>query len=45
MFFVGPSIIVKDNKFVSISKNGGRFGYFSPPDAPPDMLRMGGLEV
>jgi glycosyltransferase involved in cell wall biosynthesis len=38
MFYAGLTIQVQDNKITGISKNGGRFGYFSPPDSLLDML-------
>jgi glycosyltransferase involved in cell wall biosynthesis len=38
MFYAGLTIIVEDNKIIGISKNGGRFGYLSPPDGLLDIL-------
>jgi glycosyltransferase involved in cell wall biosynthesis len=38
MFYAGLTIQVEDNKIISISKNGGRFGYLSPPDSLLDIL-------
>ena len=38
MFYAGLTIQVKDNKIIGISKSGGRFGYFSPPDSLLDIL-------
>ena len=38
MFYAGLTIQVEDNKITGISKNGGRFGYLSPPDSLLDIL-------
>jgi glycosyltransferase involved in cell wall biosynthesis len=38
MFYAGLTIRVEDNKIIGISKNGGRFGYFSPPDSLIDIV-------
>jgi len=38
MFYAGLTIQVEDNKIIGISKNGGRFGYFPPPDGLLDIL-------
>ncbi|HEX7515136.1 MAG TPA: glycosyltransferase family 2 protein [archaeon] len=38
MFYAGLTIQVDDNKIIAISKNGGRFGYLSPPDSLLDIL-------
>jgi hypothetical protein len=38
MFYAGLTIQVEDNKIIGISKNGGRFGYLSPPDGLLDIL-------
>jgi len=38
MFYAGMTIQVQDNKITGISKNGGRFGYFSPPDSLLDTV-------
>ncbi|MGZ8892771.1 MAG: hypothetical protein ACXW1R_07565, partial [Halobacteriota archaeon] len=38
MFYAGLTIQVEDNKIIGISKNGGRFGYLSPPDSLLDIL-------
>jgi glycosyltransferase involved in cell wall biosynthesis len=43
MFYGGLTIQVEDNKIIGISKSGGRFGYFSPPDALLDILNAYGL--
>lgn len=37
MFYAGLTIQVEDNKITNISKNGGRFGYLSPPDGLLDL--------
>jgi len=37
MFYAGLTIQVEDNKITGISKNGGRFGYISPPDGLLDI--------
>ncbi|MGZ4884640.1 MAG: glycosyltransferase family 2 protein [Halobacteriota archaeon] len=38
MFYAGLTIRVEDNKIIGISKNGGRFGYLSPPDSLLDIV-------
>ena len=38
MFYAGLTIQVEDNKIAGISKNGGRFGYLSPPGSLLDIL-------
>ena len=38
MFYAGLTIQVDDNKITDISKNGGRFGYLSPPDSLLDIV-------
>jgi glycosyltransferase involved in cell wall biosynthesis len=38
MFYAGLTIQVEDNKIIGISKNGGRFGYLSPPDSLLDIV-------
>ncbi len=43
MFYAGLTILVEDNRIFDISKNGGRFGYLSPPDGLIDIVDMGGL--
>jgi glycosyltransferase involved in cell wall biosynthesis len=37
MFYAGLTFQVEDNKIIGISKNGGRFGYLSPPDGLLDI--------
>jgi len=37
MFYAGLTIQVEDNKIAGISKNGGRFGYLSPPNGLLDI--------
>ena len=39
MFYAGLTIQVEDNEIIGISKNGGRFGYISPPDGLLDILQ------
>lgn len=43
MFYAGLTILVEDNRIFGISKNGGRFGYFSPPDGLIEILDTDGL--
>ncbi|MGZ4928655.1 MAG: glycosyltransferase family 2 protein [Halobacteriota archaeon] len=43
MFYGGLTVIVEDNKVIGITKNGGRFGYFSPPDGLLEILDAFGL--
>jgi glycosyltransferase involved in cell wall biosynthesis len=38
MFYAGLTVQVEDHKIIGISKNGGRFGYLSPPDSLLDIL-------
>ena len=38
MFYAGLTIQVEDHKITGISKNGGRFGYLSPPDSLRDIV-------
>ncbi|MGZ4919487.1 MAG: glycosyltransferase family 2 protein [Halobacteriota archaeon] len=37
MFYAGLTLQVEHNKIIGISKNGGRFGYFTPPDSLLDI--------
>jgi glycosyltransferase involved in cell wall biosynthesis len=43
MFYAGLTIVTKDEKFDRIAKDGGRFGYFSPPEGLLDILNTSGL--
>jgi glycosyltransferase involved in cell wall biosynthesis len=43
MFYAGLTIMVEDNRIFNISKNSGRFGYFSPPDGLIDIVDTDGL--
>jgi hypothetical protein len=43
MFYAGLTIIIEDDKIVGVCKNGGRFGYFSPPDGLTDVVDTDGL--
>ena len=43
MFYAGLTILVEDNRIFGISKNGGRFGYFPPPDGLIDIVDTDGL--
>ena len=38
MFYAGLTLQIEDNQIIGISKNGGRFGYFSPPVGLMDIL-------
>ncbi len=40
MFYAGLTIVAENNKVITITKRGGRFGYFPPPDG---LLEIGSL--
>ena len=43
MFYAGLTILVEDNRIFGIAKNGGRFGYFPPPEGLIDIADTAGL--